>query len=419
LIDKEVLDSVIRPFAIARQTKFSRLPEYSHLIEEPKEIFISSAYHRGLWWEEETKKTILAMLRGDNSGFIAFDLRISIFHKIKTVRQLKNEISKMDELTAMEEYYNIRTGENSQSYFKMNQFLRARKISQAFYPQKEDNYNSKKNPYGITDTVGEIRILACDLAQRSGRKNDLSITSCLRLLPTHKGYLRELVFQEAYSGVNSITQALRIKQIFHDFNADAMIMDVGSGGGGVPILDSLGQLTKDESRGIEYPPFTVMPHASIDQSVYDELSKRTLGINALPVIYPFSPSAKLNSTMAVEMKDKLQKRLINLLVDEARAEDYLIKTRTAEFMKSDDPSAKAFFMQPFINTSLMISEAVNLSMSLTAGNIKLSESNTGRKDRVSSLMMGNYYASLLDAELLKDNSGVSNEDAILGITFIL
>ena len=48
LIDKEVVDSVIRPFAYIRQTPYLKIPEYSNYVEESKEVFISSAYHKGV-----------------------------------------------------------------------------------------------------------------------------------------------------------------------------------------------------------------------------------------------------------------------------------------------------------------------------------------------------------------------------------
>ena len=383
LIDKEVLDSVIRPFSYIRQAPYLKSPEWTNYGEEPKEVFISSAYHKGLWWFAETKKNIMDMLKGQNAGFIAFDARIAIHHHIKTRRQLRNEVSKMDEITALEEYYNIPWGENSDSYFKLKQFSRARHIERAFYPQKNDNYNPKKNPYDIPKVEGEIRLLACDVSQRSGKANDLSITWCIRLLPTHKGYFREVVYGESFSGENSILQSLRIKQLFYDFNADVVVLDVASGGGGLPMYDQLGQITKDSERGLEYPPMTIMPHSTIEDATYAELSKRTLGLNAIPVVYPISASAKLNSIMAVEMRDKLQKKLFGLLVDETRAEDYLIKSKSGEYMKSDDVNAKAFYMHPYVQTSLLVNEAINLTMTLSSGNIRLTEPSGARKHRIS------------------------------------
>lgn len=418
LIDKDVLDAVIRPFSHIRQAPYLKIPEWREYGEEPKEVFISSAYHKGLWWFEETKKNIRDMLAGGNTGFIAFDARIAIHHHIKTKRQLKNEISKMDEITALEEYYNIPWGENSDSYFKLKQFSRARNIEKAFYPQRKDTY-AKKNPYDIQKVDGEIRLLSCDVAQRSGKANDLSVTWCIRLLPTHKGYYREVVYGESFSGENSILQSLRIKQLWADFNADVIILDIGAGGGGLPMYDQLGQITKDSERGLEYPAMTIMPHESIDDSVYAELSKRTLGLNALPIVYCISANAKLNSVMAVEMRDKLQKKLFGFLVDETKAEDYLIRTRSGEYMRGDDVNAKAFFMQPYVQTSLLVNEAINLSMSLMAGNIRLVEPSGARKDRIVCLMMGNYYASLIDSNLLRTNDTSSDLEAMLSVMRVL
>jgi len=50
----------------------------------------------------------------------------------------------------------------------------------------------------------------------------------------------------------------------------------------------------------------------------------------------------------------------------------------------------------------MINECINLSMTTSIGNIKLTETPGSRKDRFSSLLYGTYYASLLDKELLKE-----------------
>ena len=411
LIDKKILDSVIRPFAYVRPAPYLKNPEYSHLAEESKEVFISSAYHKGLWWYDETRRTILAMLKGDNSGFIAIDYAVSLRHQIKTVRQIKNDLSKMDEVTALEEIFNIPWGESADAYFTLKMFKKTRTIKKAFYPQRIPNYVGKKNPYGISKTEGEIRLLACDVAQRAGKTNDLSITSCLRLLPTHKGYFIELVYMESYSGVNSISQSLRIKQLFYDFEADVIVLDTGAGGGGLPMYDQLGQITKDAERGMEYPAMTVLDDGTVDIDVFDELSARTLGINAIPTIFPISATSKLNSIMFVEMRDRLQKKMFGFLVDETTAEDYLLKSSyKKEFLDQDDINSKTWFMMPYVQTSLFINECINLSMSISAGNIKLSENSGGRKDRFSSVLYGTHYVALLDKILLKEEDFDSSRE---------
>jgi len=404
LIEKKILDAVIRPFAYIRQVPYLKNPKYAHLGEEPKEIFISSAYRKYLWWFDETKKNIISMLKGENSGFIAIDYAVSIRHHIKTARQIKNEISKMDEITAQEEYFNIPFGENSDAYFKLQMFDRARTIKKAFYPQRAETYNFKKNPYSIKKVDGEIRLISCDVAQKAGEKNDLSASSCLRLMPTRKGYTIDLVYMETFSGVDSISQSIRIKQLYYAFDADILVLDVGTGGGGLPMYDQLGQITTDPESGIEWPAWTIVPDQTISNDNYEQLSRRTLGVGAIQNIYPISATVKLNSFMAVQMRDKLQKRMFRFLVDEMSADDYLLKSSyKKEYLDQNDSMAKAWFLAPYVQTSLLINECINLSMSVSIGNIKLVEAPGSRKDRFSSLLYGTYYASILDQELLKED----------------
>jgi hypothetical protein len=198
--------------------------------------------------------------------------------------------------------------------------------------------------------------------------------------------------------------------LFYDFEGDYIVLDVGAGGGGIPMYDQLGQITKDSERGIEYPPMTILEHNSIDTAVYEELSKRTLAVNAIPNIYPISATSKSNSSMAVIMRDKLQRKMFGFLVDEIAAEDYLIRSPfSKEFLSQDDMGIRSIFLNPYVQTSLLINESINLSMTMISGNLKLSEPEGGRKDRYSSLSMGVYLASLFDQELLKEDDNTDGE----------
>lgn len=401
LIDKNILDSVIRPFAYVRQTPYLMKKEFSHLKEEPREIFISSAYHKSEWWFNETKKNIINLLKGHPSGFLAMDLSVAIRHGIKTMRQIRNEISKMNEIIVLEEYLNIPWGENADAYFKLSMFTQLRNISQSFYPQREDIYNERKNPFDLRRNDGEVRLVSCDIASRAGKANDLSITSCIRLNPTSKGYMRDLSYMESYPGINMSLQALRVRQIFHDFNADYLVIDIANAG--ISLYNDLGRLIRDDERGTEYLPLTVMDHDSLDKSTIDELRNKTTGMNALPLIYPISATARLNSEIAIEMRDKLQKKMWNFLIDEKGAEEYLMSSKyKKEFNIADNSEIRAWYLSPYLQTSLMINECIGLSMKLLSGNIKLTEASNARKDRYTSISYGNYFASLLDKDLVRE-----------------
>jgi len=421
LIDKSVVDSVIRPFSYIRQAEYLSLPEYENedsLIEEPKEVFISSAYHKGLWWYDETKKNLKDMLAGKNSMVMCLDYSLSLLHRIKTSARIRQEKSKMDEITALEEYDNIPWGENANAYFRLSMFEKLRNIEKAFYPQTMIDYDPKKNPHDVVKKKedGELRIISCDIASRGGSKNDLSVTSCFRLLPTRKGYMREVVYIESFSGENTISQAIRIKQLWKDFLADIIVLDVQNIGNSV--YEQLGIVTKDTERGEEYPAMTVMQHDTIDQKEYDELIRHTTSLNALPIIYPISATAKLNSQIAVEMRDKLQRKLFSFLISDTDAETYLIKSNKEFANPQTDSDIRARIISPYVQTNFLINESINLEMTMVMGNVKLDiPTSTARKDRFSSVSYGNYFVSLLDKDLLQEEDNNSSDfDILIGLT---
>ncbi len=72
---------------------------------------------------------------------------------------------------------------------------------------------------------GEIRIISADIALCEGKQNDNSVYSLFRLLPDKETYKRQVVHIESYNGANSDQQALRLKQLFYDFEADKLILD--------------------------------------------------------------------------------------------------------------------------------------------------------------------------------------------------
>lgn len=422
-IDKKIVDGVIRPFSYIRPVPYLLLPEYKDeviLREEPREVFISSANHKGLWWYDETKKNLDAMMRGENSGVICLDYSLSILHGIKSSKLIKREKNKMDEITAMEEYDNIPWGENADAYFKLSMFEKARTINKAFYPWQNELYDSKKkNPYDIPkkEKDGEIRIISCDVASRGGRANDLSINTCIRLLPTKKGYLREVVYLESFSGETTRDQALRIKQLWKDFNCDVIVLDIKNIG--MAVWEELGIVTEDNIRGEEYPAMGIMNHATLDADKYRELASHTKALNALPCIYPIDADQKMNTQIAVEMRDKLQKRMIEFLVNETDAETYLLKDPKNLETLFADSDTRARALSVYFQTTLLINECINLKLSPTAlasGNVKLEPStSTGRKDRFSSFSYGNYFASLLDQDLLQEEDGGDDWETLSGL----
>ena len=164
------------------------------------------------------------------------------------------------------------------------------------------------------------------------------------------------------------------------------------------------QITQDDERGVTYPAMTIAEFDFIDNSVRTDLTRRTLANNALPVIVPILGSPLLNSQIAVALRTSLQKKLWSFLIPDAEAEEYLTKTNKNFIGDSATSDDYAYYMQPYINTTLCIGEAINLDYELRGGLVRLEEKSGSYKDRYSSLAYGNYLISILDKDIMKDKN---------------
>ncbi len=398
LMDKEKYDSIVRPFSIVRQAPYLKNPKYAHLIEEPKEILITSAYYKNLWWYDEMNSNIKLMIEGKSAGVIYFDYPVTIKHGIKTKKTIGMDREKMDMISFQQEYENIPFGEHSNAFFKFDMFEKNKKIKNLFYPIREEDINKAKNSYNIKRKEGEIRIVTVDIAARKGIENDITVITCIRGLPTKKGYIREFVYMESHQGEHTEKQALRIKQIYNDFLGDYIVIDLQQVG--ITVFERLATITKDEVRGVEYEAYTVYEHKSLDRKLIAELQEKTLAQNAKPIIYPIRASAQLNNDIAVDFRDKLMRGMNIFPIDSSSAEDYL-NEYNKEFSETDDTNLKFWFLQPYIQFSYMVNETINLGFSILSGKIRLEEPSGARKDRYTSCSFGGYFISLLENDLLK------------------
>jgi hypothetical protein len=422
LVPKEILEQVIKPFLEVRMPNYMTLKEYKdikELREDGTISFITSAWYTAEYWYSYVKTCIKRMVAGDEtSNFLAFDHKIVLRHGIKTEKMLKDEMDDTDDLTIQMEYYNIPSGSSGHSYFPLRLF--PRNLKKAFYPQPEMEYNSKKNKYDIPKEEGEIRFVTVDVATRENKANDNSIIACVRLIPlVGRGYERHLCYMESHKGQHVGVQAKRIKEIFYDFQADFICLDIQTSG--IGVFDSLSENTIDDERDITYPPLTVVSeeYTMVKDLVREDLrNNHTRGLNALPIIFPISASEELNSQIATALKISLQKKLWKFLIAEGDAEDYLIKS-VPEFTKdAGDSDTYARFLNPYVNVGLFVSECINLDLKPVGDKIKLIEKSGCYKDRYSAVSYCNFVISTeFDKWLLKEQNNKNDDWEILSGLF--
>lgn len=248
MIKKEIDDSVFSPFQHVRNVEYMHNPFYNNIpdcIEEAKDIYITSSWlDNGHWMWEIADEAFAQMMNHKRQVLLAFDLSVVIEHKLKTINYLKREKKKLDNLSWRIEYLNERVKENTSAFFNYQELVRQQRILRPFYPRRTmDILANKKNPFDLPRQSGEIRIVACDMAFVENKKNDNSIFSCMRLLPEStvhsigdkdisidNGYRRQVPYIESIQGGDIDGQAIRIRQLYEDFHADYIVLDLRNAG---------------------------------------------------------------------------------------------------------------------------------------------------------------------------------------------
>ena len=415
MIKKTVDDSILSPFQHVRHVGFRDDNYYANIpecFEEPLNIYITSSWlNDGHWMWDIADTAYKQMQDGKGQYLLAFDESVVIKHRLKTKKQLRLEKKKLDSLSWRIEYLNERVKENASAFFNYQELSRQQRIQRPFYPRKLIDFLShKKNPYDIPKQFGELRIVACDMAFIQGDKNDNSIFSCIRLLPesttytlsdksveTNNGYRRQVPYMESVQGGDTDRQALRIRQLFEDFKADYIVLDARNAG--IAVYDKLAKVMYDDERGVEYSPLSCMNN--------DDIANRIKVPNANPCIFVIVASQKLNSEIAMKFKTTFQENKIDLLIPYNKAlEEELPKLPEYGQAVATSIDEQLFYEKPYIETQEFINETNNLICERKdqTGIIVISEKGANRKDRYTSLSYGNYFASLLEQDLLSESN---------------
>lgn len=410
MIVKNIIDSVLSPFLYIRQADYLKLPEYSSMVEEPKEVYISSAWYQSHWMWKLIQTLTKDMFTDGSSCVIAMDYSIALKHNIKTRNFLIKERKKLDPISWAIEYENQMIAENAKSFFNYEQLNRNRRLKRAFYPRRNDEALLKqKNKYDIPKQVGEIRILSCDIAMEDGNATDNSIYSCIRLLPesqeykvmdtqgehieVKRGYRRQVSYMEAVHGGETTKQAIRIKQLYTDFNADYCVLDGRNAG--ISVYDMLAKVLYDEERNMEYKPWKCMND--------EKVANRIQIAGAEENVYIIKAQLETNSNIAESMRNALNSGMIDLLISNTEAVDeianFILEYATA------DVDTQLFFERPYLETVALINEMIDLEYERgeQTGLIKI-VNNNNRKDRYTSVSYGNYFAQMLEHDMLSDSS---------------
>lgn len=413
-IDKKIEDSVISPFQTVRNQPYMLNPYYGEnviLQEDPVDVYISSSWvDDGHWMWSIVDQAYTGMQKHNGSVLLTSDERITLKHHLKTMKQVLKEKKKQDPLTWKIEFLNLRVKGSLSSYFTYSMLMNRQILRHVFYPRQSiDVKLGRKNRYSIPKQDNEIRIVSCDIAFVAGDQNDNSVYSCIRGIPesmtygtndnsieVKHGFRRQYPYIESNQIGDTTLQAIRIRQLYEDFNADYIVLDVRNGG--LQIAYTLQKVLYDEFRGLEYSPIMVMNNSDYAKVCQDP--------NAKACIFVINATQQLNSDIAIGFRKNLNEGKIDFLVNYNTAKEEILSDNS-DYINETDLDKQMEYENPFLETQAAISESAELQYEKMpqTGIIKIHEQGKNRKDRYTSCSYGSYFFDLLENDLIGVTSG--------------
>lgn len=408
MISLDVIGTVLRKFLTApRMPGYLHKKQYAHLRERNKELYLSSAFYKSHWSYDKFEDYAKNMLDDSKSYFTCgFPYQLSIKEGLLDEEAVRDEMteSNFNEIRWSMEMCAEFWGDADGTFFNFESISGNRKIQ---YPMLPDELSIKLNDSRkvkiLPKQPGEKRILSVDLALMASKKNknDASAIFINQLIPTKNGrYISNFVYTESSEGEHTFDQALRVRKLYDMYYCDYIVIDAR--GVGLGVVDALVREIADPETGEIYPALSCCNNS--------EWAARCTTPGAEKALWVINASDKFNSECAILLREGFKSGKIRLLQSEYDGEVLL---STIKGYNSLNVTNKTLLQLPYINTTLLINELINLQHEESGGMVKIVRKGSMRKDRFSSISYNYYVACQLEAQLKRKNTrAIGDKDNI-------
>ena len=237
MVDKKILDSVIREFLKApRHPKYLDKPEYAHLTERNKELYLSSAYFKSSWAYTKAQ-TYTANFFSDKQKYFICGLpyQLSIREHLLDRGQVEDHMSEADfnEIAFSMEDECLWYGDTEGGLFKFDSLNKIRRVKHCLYPL--EYYNEK---FPVPKPVGNSkRIMSVDIALMAStnkKKNDASsiyINDAIQT--TNTTYQSNIIFGQNFEGLTTDELGIIVMRYFYKYKCTDLVIDTNGVGLGI------------------------------------------------------------------------------------------------------------------------------------------------------------------------------------------
>lgn len=390
MVDNNIINTVLRKFLTAPRTPgYLSKKEYEHLAERNSEIYMSSAWFKSHWSFDKLKAYFANMLDDTKRYFCCgLPYQLAIKEGLLSREQVEDEMSEADfDPTAFKmemgaEWF----GDTDGAFFKYEDISVRRKIKVPFLPLNVYKGHNIKIPELATN---EKRILSVDVALLASKRHDNDAAALIinSAIPNeHNEYINNIVYLETHEGLTTDELGILVMRMFYMYNCTDLVLDCA--GQGLGVYDSIIKDVYDAEYGVTYDAMTCIN----DKDMADRCKVKT----ANKVIWSIKANATFNTQAAFNLRAAFQNNKINLLISDFEAEDAVKKIRGYNSMTQKE---QAQVKAPFLQTSFMVNELINLEHEVKGTNVKIKERSGMRKDRFSSLEYNIYVSQELSRKL--------------------
>ena len=332
-------------------------------VSNQSQIFITSAGYKNTFAYEKLLQFLCESVVRPNESIVLGDTwRIPVYEKLQP-RNFINQLQldgTFNEASFDREFESKWAGAVEGSFFDLEQFNKHRTLEMA---ESEANGRSERAYY----------MLGVDV----GRLNCTTEVVVVKVAPAPTGVpTKQIVNLYSFDEEHFRAQAIKIKRIFKSFKCKIAVID--GNGLGVGLVDELVLDHEDPDTGELLPNFGVY---NDEDGKYKKFENENT-IRA--AMYIMKANITINTELYAYTQAQMRAGKLRFLIDEDRAKTKLLSQTQAKRMSTEK---RALYLQPYVMTSILRDQMMNLIQENEGMNIILKQSSkTIKKDKFSALI---------------------------------
>ena len=368
LIDGTALNEIIIPTTNVDRNLPNGTTDPNEVVNQSQTYITTAGWKNSFPYTKLIETLINSILFPNQYMILGGNYELAILEgaaKEDMIEKMKLEGS-YDDTSFDREYNSLWSGDAQNAFFSSDGYEKCRQLLQ---PEYEYSGRTSKHAYYI---------LGVDV----GRFDCTTEVCVFKVTPQAQGTsIKSLVNIYTYEAEHFEEQAIKIKKLYYAYKCRIVALD--GNGVGAGLVDYMVKPQIDPETGEVLPDFGV---ENDEDGKYKQYRTNDTERDALYII---KANAPINSEAYTYVKTQLGSRKIKLLIDERAATTKLMDTKQGQNMT---PEERASYLLPFVETTILKNQLLNLVQENEGVNIILKQHNKGiGKDKFSAFMYGLYY----------------------------